>query len=219
LICWFICGKLIAGRASGNYSHEEIIVFQHIPNDISHVAGVITTIPQTPLSHINLRAKQNGTPHVFIQDFTETEEYQTLLGEYVRFSALPGGYSLECIPYSEIVSWFETVGHDSSTILNRDLTEQSIRYLPDLTSLSSIAYGAKAANLGELTQCLPAGSVPDGYVVPFLYYHEFMEYNNIYRMVDSLSALDEFTQNVDCRDDMLAQIRIAIEDGTVPMYQ
>ncbi len=117
------CGVLQPGRASGNYSYDDIVVFQDIPNDISHVAGVITTIPQTPLSHINLRAKQNGTPHAFIQHFTETEEYQTLLGEYVRFTAMPGGYTLEGIPYSELVAWFESVGHDSSTILTRDLTE------------------------------------------------------------------------------------------------
>ena len=211
-------GMLVDGRASGNYSHEDIVVFQHIPNDISHVAGVITAVPQTPLSHINLRARQNGTPHVFIQNFTETEEYKTLLGEYVRFTALPGGYNLDCIPYSEVVTWFESAGHDSITILQRDLTEQRVRNLSELTTESSIAYGAKAANLGELSQCLPAGSVPQGYAVPFLYYNEFMEYNNIYRMIDSLSTLEEFNQSVESREDMLAQIRTAIEDGSVPLW-
>ncbi len=39
------CGVLQPGRASGNYSYDDIVVFQDIPNDISHVAGVITTIP------------------------------------------------------------------------------------------------------------------------------------------------------------------------------
>jgi len=50
------CGILRDGSSRGAFSAGDIPVFESVPNDIGHVAGIITTIPQTPLSHINLKA-------------------------------------------------------------------------------------------------------------------------------------------------------------------
>ena len=89
------CGVLRDGNTVNAFSPADILVFESIPNDISHVAGIITTIPQTPLSHINLIAIQNGTPNIYIPDFADSQEYQALLGKYVRLVALPGGYIIK----------------------------------------------------------------------------------------------------------------------------
>ena len=48
-------------------SLRDLVIFENIPNDLTHVAGVITVEPQTPLSHVNLRAKQNDTPNAYIK--------------------------------------------------------------------------------------------------------------------------------------------------------
>ena len=45
---------------------SDLVVLRYIPNDLTHVAGVITETPQTPLSHINLKAKQNNMPNAYI---------------------------------------------------------------------------------------------------------------------------------------------------------
>ena len=47
--------KLISG--SQNISFRDIVILENIPNDITHVAGIISEQNQTPLSHINLKAK------------------------------------------------------------------------------------------------------------------------------------------------------------------
>jgi len=212
------CGILRSGETAGTWSSMDIVVFQTIPNDISHVAGVITTIPQTPLSHINLKAIQNGTPNVYIQDFTGTGEYRSLLNRYVRLTALPGGYLVEAITLPEAIAWLDSVRPEGVTVLQGDFTQRGIRPIEFLRLADSDAYGAKAANLGELFRCLPSRSLPQGYAIPFSYYREYMEYNGFFGVIDSLTALEEFQSSAESRDEILARIRRIIRGGNMPPW-
>jgi pyruvate,water dikinase len=212
------CGILTDGGAGGTLSAGDIVVFQSIPNDISHVAGIITTVPQTPLSHINLKARQNGTPNVYIPGFAESDEFRTLLGRCVRLTALPGGYTINEIEFSEAVEWLESVRPDTVTVLGRDLTQTAILNLDYLRLDDSGAYGAKAVNLGELTWCLPSFSVPYGCAIPFYYYCKFMEYNNLYTEIDSLVKSENFNSSSEFREEVLRNIRQKIRDGEIPPW-
>ena len=212
------CGILRAGSSSGTYSSMDIVVFETIPNDISHVAGVVTTIPQTPLSHINLKARQNGTPNAFIQGFTETYQYRNLLNEYVRLSVYPGGYSISGITLAEANEWLESTRPDSITVLPGNFSERRILPLSELRLESACSFGAKAANIGELSLCLPSESVPSGFGIPFVYYRSFMGHNDFYQMIDSLTSLEEFNMSVESRDEILNQIRSEIRNGSVPSW-
>jgi len=212
------CGILTDGSAGGTLSSGDIAVFRSIPNDISHVAGIITTVPQTPLSHINLKARQNGTPNVYIPGFTESSEFNSLLGRCVRLTALPGGYTISEIPFSEALLWLESVRPDSVTVLPGDFAENRIQNLDCLRLEDSEAYGAKAANLGELTWCLPSSRVPDGCAIPFYYYIKFMEYNDMYPFIDSLTSLNEFNGSAVLREEALRSIRQRIRASEIPPW-
>ena len=39
---------------------RDIAILRTLPNDLPTVGGVISLVPQTPLSHVNLRAVQDG---------------------------------------------------------------------------------------------------------------------------------------------------------------
>ncbi len=212
------CGVLRDGSSGRAFSAGDIPVYKSVPNDIGHVAGIITTIPQTPLSHINLKAVQNGTPNIYVQGFTDTDLYKSLLGHYVRLTATTGEYYVEEIPFAEAVEWLDSARPDTVTVLTADLEESRILPLGDLRLANSPAYGAKAANLGELTWCIPSFSVPYGYAVPFYYYHNFMQYNNLYVIVDSLISADEFNRSVGNREQILHQVRRLIRDADVPAW-
>ena len=47
---------------------RDIVLYETLPFELSRVAGIISTQPQTPLSHVNLRAKQDQIPNAFIRD-------------------------------------------------------------------------------------------------------------------------------------------------------
>ena len=42
---------------------RDVVIYEALPNELPRVAGIISTVPQTPLSHVNLRAIQNGVPN------------------------------------------------------------------------------------------------------------------------------------------------------------
>src|ERR1044071_1688851 len=50
---------------------NEIVVLDEVPVQLPPVAGIITTKPSTPLSHINLLAKGWGIPNVYIKNAQE----------------------------------------------------------------------------------------------------------------------------------------------------
>ena len=50
---------------------RNVVIYDALPNELPRVAGIITTVPQTPLSHVNLRAVQDGIPNAYIRDIRD----------------------------------------------------------------------------------------------------------------------------------------------------
>lgn len=59
---------------------NEILVLDEVPVQLPPVAGIITTKPSTPLSHINLLAKGWGIPNVYIKNAQELLRSTTVGG-------------------------------------------------------------------------------------------------------------------------------------------
>ena len=64
---------------------NEILVLDEVPVQLPPVAGIITTKPSTPLSHINLLAKGWGIPNVYIKNAQEL--FKQYNGWWVEFDA------------------------------------------------------------------------------------------------------------------------------------
>lgn len=77
------------------YDISDIAFFRTIPNTLSHISGIITEIPQTPLSHINLIARQNNIPNAYIRDPLKIKSIQDLDNMYVHFIVKDEGFILE----------------------------------------------------------------------------------------------------------------------------
>jgi len=195
---------------------RDLVVFEQIPNDLTHVAGVITVEPQTPLSHVNLRAKQNDTPNAYIRDALTTASIQQLVGKDVRFEVVNDGYTIREATPSEVEEHFESIRPNEVQEPARDLSVTEIVPLAILTTADQTAYGAKAANLGELARILPDEVVPDGLAVPFALYDQFMKANGFYEAASEMMDNETFQSNAGIRARRLATFRNRIERGTVP---
>jgi hypothetical protein len=57
-----------------------------------------------------------------------------------------------------------------------------------------------AAYLAELARILPVGMVPDGYAVPFWFYHDFMEQSGLYETAAVMMADPAFQTDPVRRD-------------------
>src|SRR5678815_5925778 len=72
---------------------NEILVLDEVPIQLPPVAGIITSQPSTPLSHINLLAKGWGIPNAYIKNAKELlKQYD---GWWVSFETLREAYSIK----------------------------------------------------------------------------------------------------------------------------
>lgn len=67
-------------------SINEIVILDFIPQKLPPVAGIITLVPQTPLSHVNLLAKNRGTLNLYTESLAQIPQIEANIGKYVAIS-------------------------------------------------------------------------------------------------------------------------------------
>jgi len=211
-------GRLVIHDTSTTLSARDVVIFRTLPNEITRTAGIITEAAQTPLSHINLKAKQNDTPNAFIKNATTDPRITALLGKNVRFEPLPDGFDIREATQEEVDTHLESLRPSVPQIPARDLTKQSILPLSLLGFASASAYGAKTANIAEMRKFLPAAMVPDGHGVPFYFYDEFMKYNGFYDSVQNMLADPFFRTDAAWRESYLKWMRELLRYGAMPPW-
>jgi hypothetical protein len=235
----------IVGEGDNTPSVNDVVIFTFIPNDLTHVAGIITDTPQTPLSHINLKAKQNNTPNAFIRNATTNPAITPLLNQLVHYQVTHDGFVLTAANQAQADAWLESVRPSETQTPLSDLSVTQPARLDTLRHDDWISYGAKAANVAELAHVLDAGTYPVGYAIPFATYDEFMALNrcqgfeddgvtpdgkyrklcdnpndpagkSLYLQIQQIMADEAFINNPDVRNTQLKAFRKEVEKSEVP---
>ena len=200
-------------------SFRDVVIYETLPNNLPRVAGIISTVPQTPLSHVNLRAVQDGIPNAFIRGATDSSSIAGLIGSHVRYEVSENGYTIRAATRQEVDAHYESSRPATSQTLQRDLSVTEIRPLSEIGFDEWDAFGVKAANVAVLgTFGFPEGTVPDGFAIPFYFYDEFMKHNDFYTRIETMLADADFQENFDMQDEELKDLRDAIEDGETPAW-
>ena len=177
---------------------------------------------QTPLSHVNLRAVQDGVPNAYIGTALDDPAIAGLVGKYVRFevTANPGAtYSIAETTAEQVASHHEGRRPSAPQTPARDLSVTDYRDLDDIGFGDADAFGVKATNLAVLrTLGLADVEVPDGYALPLHFYDEFMQHNGFHDDVDAMLADADFRAGIATRDAELKKLRRRIENGAVPAW-
>jgi hypothetical protein len=198
---------------------RDIVIYDSLPNELPRVAGVITTVAQTPLSHVNLRAIQDGIPNAYIPGALTDEVITDLIGNYVYFNVRPDGYEIHEATLAEVDEHFADLRPTEQQIPDRNLSVTEFRPLSDIGFNDSDAFGVKAANLATLrTFGFDVGVIPDGNGLPFYIYDEFMKFNDFYSAATTMMENPDFIASVDTRIDMLTEFREMIKDGAMPAW-
>ena len=196
---------------------RDVVIYETLPNELSRVAGIITTVPQTPLSHVSLRAVQDGVPNAFIRDALDDGDIDDLIGTYVRYSVTADGYSIRAATPAEVEAYFAASRPPGTQTPERDLTVTQITDLDDIDFDDWNAFGVKAANVAVLrTLGFPDGTIPDGFAVPFYFYDEFMKHYGFYDEVEEMLADPEFQSDYDTQEKELKKLRKKIKKGETP---
>ncbi|MYD92187.1 MAG: hypothetical protein F4Y02_00540 [Chloroflexi bacterium] len=226
---------------------RDIPILRHLPNSMPRVAGAISLEPQTPLSHVNLRAVQDGVPNAYIANALEDPSIAALVGKYVRFEPktdtwspppdededysdtdekrLRASYTIRKATAAEVATHHAARRPAAAQTPTRDLTVTTYWDLDDITfagpnaphARAYEAFGVKAVNLAAMRDFgYAAGTVPDGYALPFYFYDRFMTHNGFYADVDTLLADTDFQGSITVREAKLRALRRRIRNGAVP---
>ncbi len=212
-------GRLRVMELDERPTSRDVVLYATLPNELPRVAGIITEVPQTPLSHVNLRAVQDKLPNAFIANASENAVIKPLIGKWVYYEVTPEGFEIREASLEEVDTHFEDIRPTEPQIPPRDLTQTEIQPLTDIVFDDSASYGVKTANLATLhTLDFPDRVVPDGFGVPFHFYDAFMKHNGFYTKVQDFLADSHFQTDLDYRAETLEDLRNELEDGTMPTW-
>ncbi len=198
---------------------RDIVLYDALPNSLPRVGGIITSVIQTPLSHVNLRAIQDNVPNAYIQDPLSIDSIANLLNNYVYYKAENETFQFRESTLDEVNEWYEAIRPTEPQIPERDLSITEILPLDDIEFEMSTAFGAKCSNVATMRSFgLPNGTIPDGFGIPFYFYVEFMQYNNFYLEAQVMIDNPAFQNDINFRIDRLELLRDAIKDAPMPQW-
>jgi hypothetical protein len=192
---------------------NEILILNEVPVTLPPVAGIITTKPSTPLSHINLLAKSWGVPNAYIRNAQET--FKQFDGWWVVFETKRDAYSIKRADNTALNDYQKRLLARLDLMKTHfDLSVSKIADLREQRAKSVIAYGAKSANLGEVMKSRLSGIiVPNGFTIPFYYYDQFIKENKLEEPIYNMLEDKRFVHDPAYRRERLTQLREQIQKG------
>ncbi|MDC0600047.1 T9SS type A sorting domain-containing protein [Flavobacteriales bacterium] len=198
---------------------RDIVLYDALPNSLPRVGGIMTSVIQTPLSHVNLRAIQDNVPNAYIADPLSIDSISSLLGNYIYFKVEQETFQIREATLEEVNAWYEDLRPTEAQVPERDLSITAITPLDDIAFDMSTAFGAKCSNLATMrTFGFPEGTIPDGFGIPFYFYDEFMQFNNFYEEAEVMIDNESFVNDIAFREDRLRDFRDDIKDAPMPAW-
>ena len=212
-------GRLRLMQAGERPSQRDVVIYKTLPNEMPRVAGVLTAVRQTPLSHVNLRAIQDDVPNAYVHGVADDPRVRALLGAFVRYAVTDGGYELREASQAEVDAHFQALRPSEAQAPRRELSARDVRPLSRVGFADAPAFGVKASNLATLrTLGFDDDRTPDGFAVPLSFYDEFMEHNGFYAQAREMMAKDDFQRDAAARERALKEFRKRLKSGEMPAW-
>lgn len=204
-------------------SHQDIVVLDGVPNDISVVQGIITETFQTPLSHINVLSQNRRTPNMGLRGAMSHPALLPLKDKLVELTAGASSWSIREVTEEEAQAFWEAHKPTPVTLPEMDLTVTDLRDIEEVTpdpaegeslrdaiKKSVLAFGGKAAHYSILAR-MPELPVLKAFAIPVYYYDQFMKQNGFYDELEAMLADKQFNTDPAVRDKRLKAFRDAMK--------
>ena len=127
-------GRLRVMEPDDRPNPRDIVIYEALPNELPRVAGIISTVPQTPLSHVNLRAVQDGVPNSFIRDALDNTGIDDLVDSHVHYTVTEDGWTLRAATPAEVDAHYASSRPATEQTPQRDLS------VTEITPLSEVGF-------------------------------------------------------------------------------
>ena len=103
---------------------RDIAIYETLPNELPRVAGIVSTVQQTPLSHVNLRAVQDGVPNAYIRNAVQENDIASLIGSHVHYIVTEDGYTIRAATRVEVDAHYAASRPATAQTPERDLARR-----------------------------------------------------------------------------------------------
>ena len=204
------------GEVVRDYGPRDIVIAAAAPNDISIVAGLVTKDPQNVHSHVNLRLAEKQIPSASVAAIYSNALVQAYAGKLVHLVVGDEGVVIEPATLEEAEAFWEARRPTLPEPV-ADLSVTALTGFDTLRNADAIAFGVKAANLGELHRILPAQHRVEGFGIPFAHYADFIDgHTTLKTEIAAMLAEPRMQTDAAYASARLDALREAIEDAPFP---
>jgi len=198
-----------------DYGPRDILIAASAPNDISVVQGLVTRDPQSVHSHVNLRLAEKGVPSASVSAIYDNALVRTYDGKLVHLVVSGAGVVIQPATLEDAEAFWEARRPDLPEPV-ADLEVTALTGFDGLRHADAIAFGVKAANLGELHALLPSEHRVEGFGIPFAHYVEFVDASPLAARITTMLADPRMTTDATFARTTLDALREAFEDTPLP---
>lgn len=195
---------------------RDIVLLNGIPNDVSVVAGIITTEFQTPLSHINVLSNTRGTPNMAFAEAWNNTEINALVNKLVYLKVEEDTFKLREASISEAEAFWQRREPQTITVLPKSTDDVGLISLHSAGYQDVFRIGGKAANFAEMLKIRANdGSIPtpeSSFAIPFSYYHQHMLNSGLDQRLEELLNNTQFKSDPAFRKKQLETFQEAIRN-------
>ncbi len=162
----------------GEVGPRDVVIADVAPGELGIVSALITANVQSSVSHLNLRLREKRIPNAAAPQLFESGFFDSLEGTLVHVQSSEQGLSVTPARLADAQTFWEAnIPELPDLEFSLDVTE--LTPLTNLQHTDSVAFGTKAANLGELARVLPTDNVPHGIALPFAAYQRHIEHGRL----------------------------------------
>ena len=184
---------------------RELAVLDRVPNDLSVVAGTVTAEHQTPLSHVNVLARQRGTPNMALVD--AQARFAALDGKWVRLTVRAFDWEVAEVTADQADAWWQAHRPPPAEIPAPDYRDGALVDLDDAGLADIPRIGGKAAHYAALRELGAPVRVRDGLAIPVARYRDFLVAHGFDARIAAMRADPGFRNDAAVRKQMLAALQ------------
>jgi len=193
---------------------DQILVLEHLPDEIPVSAGVISRELQAPLGHIAILCATRGTPNIAVRDAFDRKDFAALDGKLVVLDANMQDFSLRAATREQAEKAWKTRRPKRPQVPELDSVERRLVDVLQLKLASTRFAGAKAAQLGEVMH-IGGLTTPGGFVIPLSYYLDHAHALGIPAELAAQLADPGFAEDTGRRVRWLESVRNSIQKRAV----
>jgi hypothetical protein len=127
-----------SGESTDVAAASDILLLEDVPDFLPQAAGVVTAVPQTPLAHFNLLARNRGIPNAYRAGVIDDQELMDLArfrSPVVIKATAPGQLIIKPISEAQYSVWLQSQRKPAAAVTQVDVS--TLPYVVDLRTLSA----------------------------------------------------------------------------------